>query len=305
MATPTATTTTTTTTTTTVPHSDLIKLICFTGVPESLQSSPLAPDFQVTLAALVSYLKELKIDTSVVGSGSYSEYRSTGCGDYMVLDGQTLMNLEVLENNHDRSSRGTLLQFVDRCQTPFGKRLLCTLLCRPLANVRAINDRLDAIENLNELPDLMGLVSEQLRQLPDLERIVSKIVAATTGERSSTATLNDLIKALNGFDVLWRMFEDVRRLYGSQVTSPLLQSLLGLGPFSSTAVTLQEPLAYFAQAFDRVAAAKTGTIDARDGVDPEYDGAMQALRQVEQTVRCAACHGPAIECEGGVDAVCC
>jgi DNA mismatch repair protein MSH6 len=48
----------------------------------------------------------------------------------MILDGHTLLNLEILENSHENSSKGTLLEFLDHCNTPFGKRMLRKWLLR-------------------------------------------------------------------------------------------------------------------------------------------------------------------------------
>ena len=43
---------------------------------------------------------------------------------YMVLDAAALKNLEILENNQDGSSLGTLFAQIDHCITGFGERLL-------------------------------------------------------------------------------------------------------------------------------------------------------------------------------------
>ena len=57
-----------------------------------------------------------------------------------------------------------------------GKRLLKQWLCAPLCNPRAINDRLDAVEDLMKISDVVADISELLRKLPDLERLLSKLV---------------------------------------------------------------------------------------------------------------------------------
>jgi len=57
-----------------------------------------------------------------------------------------------------------------------GKRLLKQWLCSPLCNPDAINDRLDAVEDLMKISDIIADVSELLRKLPDLERLLSKSV---------------------------------------------------------------------------------------------------------------------------------
>jgi DNA mismatch repair protein MSH6 len=94
---------------------------------------------------------------------------------YMVLDSVSLINLEIFENNFDGTQSGTLFERVDFCMTQFGKRLLKNWLVNPLCDPDAINDRLDAIEDLRELDDQFETVTSALRTLPDLERLVSKV----------------------------------------------------------------------------------------------------------------------------------
>lgn len=55
-----------------------------------------------------------------------------------------------------------------------GKRLFKQWLCAPLCNPSSINDRLNAVEDLNAVPDVMDEVIDMIRKLPDLERILSK-----------------------------------------------------------------------------------------------------------------------------------
>lgn len=57
-----------------------------------------------------------------------------------------------------------------------GKRLFKQWLCAPLCNPASINDRLNAVEDLNAIPDVMDEVTDMIRKLPDLERILSKWV---------------------------------------------------------------------------------------------------------------------------------
>ncbi len=57
-----------------------------------------------------------------------------------------------------------------------GKRLLRQWICSPLCNPASISDRLDAISDLMENPDLTAEATELLKKLPDLERVMSKYV---------------------------------------------------------------------------------------------------------------------------------
>ena len=94
---------------------------------------------------------------------------------YMVLDSISLVNLEIFENNYDGTQAGTLYEKLDFCNTQFGKRLLKNWLVNPLCDPDAINDRLDAIEDLKKMDGNMSFITDNLKSLPDLERLISKI----------------------------------------------------------------------------------------------------------------------------------
>lgn len=56
----------------------------------------------------------------------------TSTQSHMVLDGVSLSNLEVLRNSSDGGEKGSLWAFVNRCSTPFGRRLLKDWVLKPL-----------------------------------------------------------------------------------------------------------------------------------------------------------------------------
>jgi DNA mismatch repair protein MSH6 len=58
-----------------------------------------------------------------------------------------------------------------------GKRLLKQWLCSPLCNPDAINDRLDAVEDLMGAAEVVADVCESMKKLPDLERLLSKLAS--------------------------------------------------------------------------------------------------------------------------------
>ena len=95
---------------------------------------------------------------------------------HMTLDAVALSNLEILVNNYDKSSKGSLWDFINHTKTAFGKRLLHSWVCKPLYNVHEIKMRTMAVEDLlNDLSIEAGKCSGYLRNLPDLERLLSRI----------------------------------------------------------------------------------------------------------------------------------
>lgn len=55
-----------------------------------------------------------------------------------------------------------------------GKRLLRQWLCRPLRSMPAINDRLDAVEEIASRPGLIAPFRRLLKTMPDLERALGR-----------------------------------------------------------------------------------------------------------------------------------
>ena len=70
---------------------------------------------------------------------------------------------------------GTLFEQIDFCNTSFGKRLLKYWLVNPLCDPEAINERLNAIEDLKSLDDDLVNIKDSLKALPDLERLICKV----------------------------------------------------------------------------------------------------------------------------------
>lgn len=125
------------------------------------------------LGGLVAHLHRMKLDDNLLRNGAVSPYEVYKGS--LRLDGQTLSNLEIFNNNADGGKEGTLFQYLDNCTTPFGKRLLRRWICHPLRSVREVNYRLDAVEEFKTRPEIASSILERLRKLPDLERFVARV----------------------------------------------------------------------------------------------------------------------------------
>ncbi|NXS16761.1 MSH6 protein, partial [Mystacornis crossleyi] len=268
------------------------------------------------LGACVFYLKKCLIDQELLSLANFEEYVPVDIataktmtssslfartGQRMVLDGVTLMNLEVLQNGTNGSTEGTLLERIDSCCTPFGKRLLKQWLCAPLCNPKSINDRLDAVEDLLAVPDKMSEVSEHLKKLPDLERLLSKIHSIGSPLKSqhpdsrailyeelkySKKKIADFLSALEGFKVMNEIV-DVMEEAASDFKSKVLKQLVTrkaknpVGRFPD----LSAELTRWDTAFDHNQARRTGVITPKAGFDTDYDEALQDIKAIEEDLR--------------------
>ncbi|XP_072027536.1 DNA mismatch repair protein Msh6-like [Amphiura filiformis] len=219
---------------------------------------------------------------------------------HMVLDGVTLFNLDVLENSSSGTLEGTLLERLDQCSTPFGKRLFKQWLCAPLCNPKSINDRLDAIEDLLGVPDKMSEVTEILKSLPDLERLLSKIHTLGSARRSkdhpdsraiffedttySKRKIVDFITALDGFKSAMLITDQLKDA-APQFKSKLLRQSTSLAKEDDKSSNgmfpdLREPLRFFKRAFNHDKARQMGAIIPSLGVIPEYDKALISMNAI-------------------------
>ncbi|TYZ58124.1 hypothetical protein PybrP1_011678 [[Pythium] brassicae (nom. inval.)] len=233
---------------------------------------------------------------------------------YVVLDSQTLQNLEILHNNVNGSRAGSLIDIMDKTVTSFGKRLFQDWVVKPLCKVSEINERLDAVEELGQESELMTEVRLHLRKLPDLERLLSRIHALGSAHRSkehpdsraimyesktyNIRKIRDFLAVLNGFDIAMELV----RGYGprfTQFASPILQVILksrdggdGTEPPQQQAgeplghfPDLRANLEFFKHSFDQSIAKESGVIVPPEGFDPEYDDACAAIAGVEQDLQ--------------------
>lgn len=108
------------------------------------------------LGGCLGYLDKLNILNTMISQKNFCYFDVLRQRDALVLDGQTLSNLSVLENDLG-GTEGTLLHFMDHTITPFGKRMFREWLCHPLRAIDSINHRLDAVEDLIQHPPLKGI----------------------------------------------------------------------------------------------------------------------------------------------------
>lgn len=102
--------------------------------------------------------------------------------DYLLIDATTRRNLE-LDTNLSGGSDYTLFSTLDHCQTAMGSRLLRRWLHQPLRQHDIINQRLDAIEWLQQQTMAIEQVRDALATCYDIERIVSRLALGSIRPR--------------------------------------------------------------------------------------------------------------------------
>ena len=106
---------------------------------------------------------------------------------YMIIDSSTRRNLELTEALREKVKRGSLLWVLDKTKTAMGARMLRSFIEQPLIDEYAINDRLDAIEEINKREMEREEIREYLNPIYDLERLVGKISYQSANPRDLIA----------------------------------------------------------------------------------------------------------------------
>ncbi|MBO8167656.1 MAG: DNA mismatch repair protein MutS [Thermoanaerobacteraceae bacterium] len=158
-------------------------------------------------SVLVSYLEETQKQTLK----HVNQIHTYSAADFMLLDGATRRNLELLETMRSKEKRGSLLWVLDRTVTALGARLLKKIILQPLLQKREIERRQEAVAEFVSNVFVRQELRELLKQVYDLERLTSKLVYQSANAR-------DLLALGQSLAVLPRLKE---QLFGMQ--SPLLR----------------------------------------------------------------------------------
>ncbi|XP_050185671.1 DNA mismatch repair protein Msh3 isoform X2 [Myiozetetes cayanensis] len=122
-----------------------------------------------SLAAVITYLKEFNLERMLYDPSNFKKLSSET--EYMTINGTTMKNLEILQNQTDMKTKGSLFWVLNHTRTSFGRRRLKKWVTQPLMKSSEINARLDAVsEILLSESNVFGQIQNLLCKLPDLER---------------------------------------------------------------------------------------------------------------------------------------
>ncbi|XP_063381662.1 probable DNA mismatch repair protein Msh6 [Cydia fagiglandana] len=265
-----------------------------------------APNCYLAIKALggcVSYLSQCLLDIQVLGMSQFESFAPPDVlnktlsqelkvenkwegGSTMVLDAITLRNLRIVQDE------GCLYDKLNFCATAMGKRLLYQWVCAPSCNLAVIKERQEAVKELFENQELSQDAKNILTTLPDLERLLAKVHTLGNLKRStshpdsraifyeektySKRKVLDFIAVLNGFQSalkLVELFDDAE--------SGMLKKLTKFSPRGKFP-DYRDTLKFFKEGFNQSEAEKEGRILPGVGVDPEYDGTLQLIDDIQK-----------------------
>ncbi|MEG0525909.1 MAG: DNA mismatch repair protein MutS [Longicatena sp.] len=124
--------------------------------------------------------------------------------EFLQMDFSTKQNLELTQSIRNHSRSLTLWNFLDKCRSSMGSRLLRKWIEYPLVNPKAINQRLDAIEYLNDNFITKDELREHLSFVYDMERLSARVAYGSANPRD----ILRLIKTLEHAPIIFELFKD-------------------------------------------------------------------------------------------------
>jgi DNA mismatch repair protein MutS len=104
---------------------------------------------------------------------------------HMWLDKYSIRNLELFPRPENNQKGASLIEVIDKTNTPMGARLLRQWLVMPLRDRTAIEERHNVVSSLLEQWELAGKLRKLLSQVGDMERLISRAAAGRINPREA------------------------------------------------------------------------------------------------------------------------
>ena len=175
-------------------------------------------DFEIGTIAAGSVLRYL-YETQKSSLSHITRLLTYVPGRFMVIDSSTRRKLELTETLREKQKRGSLLWVLDKTKTAMGARMLRGFLEQPLIKKQDIEERLDAIEELNRHVITREEMREYLDAIYDLERLMGRVSYKSANPRDLIALMNSL-----------QMLPHIRTLLAEMTTSEWKQIFEDIDP---------------------------------------------------------------------------
>jgi DNA mismatch repair protein MutS len=215
--------------------------------------------------AIVSYVE--RANRSLLGL--LRGLRTYRVSSFMTLDRYTRRNLELTESARSGGTRGSLLWVLDRTQTAMGGRLLRRLIGQPLLSIGSLNDRLDGVSELYELPVLRAQLRSALAKVADIERLSGRIC-------QGVAAAHDLL----GLAESLRCLGEIRALLGDARAEELARIRSDLDPCDDVAELINRAIHVAGAVRERKSLSDGPLRDGliKGGYSPELDDMKAAIK---------------------------
>jgi DNA mismatch repair protein MutS len=100
---------------------------------------------------------------------------------FVWLDKFTIRNLELLSSPNENAA--TLIQVMDKTISPMGARMMKKWITMPLKIKKRIEERHDIVHNFINSPELVELLTDNIKTIGDIERLISKVAVGRINPR--------------------------------------------------------------------------------------------------------------------------
>ncbi|KAG0277073.1 Mismatch repair protein msh3 [Linnemannia exigua] len=183
----------------------------------------LSKELIVALSAILTHLSAFGL-ASIFRLSKYFECFTSR--SHMLLNGNTISNLELYRNQTDGTSKGSLFAILDHTDTGFGRRLLKKWVGKPLVDREALQERVDAVEEILALTGknvYLDNTRAVLKGLMDMEKGVCRIHYGKSSPKEFLAIVQTFVKVSGILPAEMRC----RTNADFGLTSPMLNRLIG------------------------------------------------------------------------------
>ncbi|KMU76664.1 DNA mismatch repair protein Msh3 [Coccidioides immitis RMSCC 3703] len=183
----------------------------------------LPEDVTICLSAMIKHLKEYNLE-NVFDLTKY--FQPFSARSHMLLNGNTLINLEIYQNQTEQTSKGSLFWTLDRTKTRFGQRLLRKWVGRPLLDKQELEDRVAAVTELKDsdaTPRVGRLKTLLSKVKTDLEKNLLRIYYGK-------CTRPELLTVLQTLQLIATEFSHVKSPADAGFDSPVINEAISQLP---------------------------------------------------------------------------
>ena len=152
----------------------------------------------IAAGAAIHYLHETQHDKI----GHITSLARIDQGQFVWLDKFTIRNLELLHSSNANAK--TLIDVVDKTNSPMGSRLMRRWISLPLKNKEQINSRYEIVDYFAKNNNVISEFQDVIRQIGDLERLISKVSLLRINPRE----LMQVARALDNIETVKRLCEE-------------------------------------------------------------------------------------------------
>ncbi|KAI0320179.1 DNA mismatch repair protein MSH3 [Amylostereum chailletii] len=173
----------------------------------------------IAMAQCIKYLANFNLADVLLGTKFFAKFTTQA---HMLLNGNTVTNLEIYQNDTDFTRNGSLIWILDKTFTKFGSRLLHSWVGRPLVDIELLRERTDAIEEIISSSSMkLVQLRSVLRGLPDLAKGLCRM-------QYGKCTPAELAILITAFNKAASAFPGVETPADVGLKSPLLCSIIAV-----------------------------------------------------------------------------